>query len=302
MKKDVRFPNLYLAGAPKCGTTSLAHWLGQHPDIFVPIVKEPVIFATDLTSASPRDPAAGAREHFESWETEPFALDSTTHYFFSEAAPREIADACSDARVYMLVRNPADAVHSMYNQLRFNGAERLGTLEESLDAEAERASSLRPIRFGFPENLLYSKIYAYSQNIPRFEAALGPSSVRVILFDDLVADPSAVTSSIFAELGIDPAVQRIEFSAKNKAKRSRIRWIHELAAYPPSWAGAISRPFLSKRVRMRVREWMKRANIVSHENPTLTRETRLRLIEQFRPEVEWLSGYLGRDLSGWTKL
>jgi hypothetical protein len=302
MNDGARFPNLYLAGAPKCGTTSLAAWLSHHPDIFVPVTKEPVVFGTDLTSAAPRDPAATAAEIYGAWTGERFALDASTHYFFSESAAQEIAAACAEPRVYMLVRNPADAVNSMYHQLRFNEAESLTTLEESLDAETHRANSLLPIRFGFPENRLYSRIFAYSKNIPRFERSIGSSRTRVILFDDLVADPRTVTRSIFEDLNIDPEVaERIDYSPKNAAKRSRSRWIHQLASYPPGWAGKTSKPLLSKETRMRIREWLKRANAVPHKNPVLQHETRRRLNDQFRAEVNWLSNYLGRDLSYWIE-
>ena len=40
MVKKVNYPNLYIVGAPKSGTTSLYHYLDQHPDITIPD-KEP---------------------------------------------------------------------------------------------------------------------------------------------------------------------------------------------------------------------------------------------------------------------
>src|SRR4029079_17830653 len=37
----------FLIGAPKCGTTTLAHLLGEHPDVSVAIPKEPNFFSDD---------------------------------------------------------------------------------------------------------------------------------------------------------------------------------------------------------------------------------------------------------------
>ena len=37
-------PNFLIAGAAKCGTTSLYHYLGQHPDVFLSTPKEPNFF------------------------------------------------------------------------------------------------------------------------------------------------------------------------------------------------------------------------------------------------------------------
>jgi len=36
-------PNFLIIGSPKCGTTSLYNYLGQHPDIEFSDVKEPKI-------------------------------------------------------------------------------------------------------------------------------------------------------------------------------------------------------------------------------------------------------------------
>lgn len=296
----MRYPNLFLAGAPKCGTTSLAHWLAQHPAIFAPVAKEPLIFANDLTAARPHDPAARCAEAYARWGHEPWALDATTHYFFSAAAPAQIAAASPDARVWILLRNPVEAVHSMFHQLRFNGAEPLESLEQSLDAEAARAGHLEPIRHGYPENRIYSRVYGFSRNIPRFVEALGRDRVRVLLLDDLKADPAACVAGIFGELGLDPApAAAIDYAPRNSAKKARLRWANTLAVYPPAWAGALTRPFLSREARLKVRQWIGKVNTAPARNPPLQPETRERLARQFRGEVEWLGDWLGRDLGHW---
>ena len=43
----MRKPNLFILGAPKCGTTSIAYYLNQHPEIFVSPYKEPHYFNLD---------------------------------------------------------------------------------------------------------------------------------------------------------------------------------------------------------------------------------------------------------------
>ncbi|ASJ11450.1 sulfotransferase [Thermococcus thioreducens] len=41
-------PNLFIVGEPRSGTTSLYHYLNQHPEIFMSPIKEPNHFCTDL--------------------------------------------------------------------------------------------------------------------------------------------------------------------------------------------------------------------------------------------------------------
>ena len=47
-RESGKIPNLFIVGAPKCGTTSLHYWLSQHPEIFMSDPKEPFYFCKDL--------------------------------------------------------------------------------------------------------------------------------------------------------------------------------------------------------------------------------------------------------------
>ena len=40
-------PNFFIVGAPKAGTTSLYHYLDQHPDIYMSPIKEPCYFSLE---------------------------------------------------------------------------------------------------------------------------------------------------------------------------------------------------------------------------------------------------------------
>src|SRR3974377_2022144 len=43
-----RIPDFFLVGAPRCGTTALYTYLREHPEIFMPALKEPNFFADFL--------------------------------------------------------------------------------------------------------------------------------------------------------------------------------------------------------------------------------------------------------------
>jgi hypothetical protein len=58
-------PNFFIAGAPRCGTTAMYDYLRQHPDVFMPLRKEPVYFGADLQKRKPYLDEAGYRELFE---------------------------------------------------------------------------------------------------------------------------------------------------------------------------------------------------------------------------------------------
>src|SRR4051794_22949210 len=76
-----RIPNFFLVGAAKAGTTSLHHYLGQHPSVYVSPIKEPHYFADEVrpdnfceemrTKIVAREPAL--REYLAGSGCEPFS-------------------------------------------------------------------------------------------------------------------------------------------------------------------------------------------------------------------------------------
>ncbi|HEV3035153.1 MAG TPA: sulfotransferase, partial [Solirubrobacteraceae bacterium] len=43
-----RVPDFFIVGHAKCGTTALYEMLRRHPEIFMPELKEPAFFASDV--------------------------------------------------------------------------------------------------------------------------------------------------------------------------------------------------------------------------------------------------------------
>lgn len=291
-------PNLFLAGAPKCGTSSLAYYLGQHPEIYAPSIKEPVFFGSDLV-AKGRLPQENYQRLFRDWCNESYAMDASTHYFYSVNAAQEIHDASPDAKVILMVRNPLKAVQSMYFQNRFNGIEDCETLEAALAAENARSSLQGPVPYGFLNSLLYENIYRYSVNIPRFISVFGASRVAISVLDDLKADPVLELERLCDFLNIAPEFARlIDLDVKNPATSSRLQWVNRLANYPPSWLKWFTYP-IPRDFRLRLRDAMRSANTRPLDKPQMNASTRAQLRKAFEDEIQWLSMHLNRDLGHW---
>ena len=101
LEQTIRSPNLFIIGAPKCGTTALADWLGAHPSIFITLPKEPWFFNTDF---GPRGPCANLTEY------ERLCLEATSdHQYIGEAST--IYMASSDAVPHILSRYPGSTFY-----------------------------------------------------------------------------------------------------------------------------------------------------------------------------------------------
>ena len=85
-----RLPNLYIVGAPRSGTTSLARWLGYHPEISISRPKEPAYHNDDLEMVTPR--TTDRSDYLGSWTDQDaaFLAEATTWYLYSENAAKSI--------------------------------------------------------------------------------------------------------------------------------------------------------------------------------------------------------------------
>ena len=84
-------PNLFIVGAPKCGTTAWVEYLGSHPDIFFPERKEPSFFCPDLLPDQRVQTLEDYLALFADAGTASVAGEASPTYLRSEEAPGRIA-------------------------------------------------------------------------------------------------------------------------------------------------------------------------------------------------------------------
>jgi len=202
--------NLFLVGAPKCGTTSLAQYLSYHPDIFLSKVKEPHYFAHQHILPPVNDYYNNFDKYSELFNSEvgqnaTYRLDASVWYYIHKAIAKDIFKYNPNAKILMLIRNPFEAIKSLYNH-------RVMALEEDiLDInKAIELEKMRKLGSYIPkglkktsQGLFYSENYKYADKIENYISVFGKDQVKVLLFDDLVMDKEKLLNDIFDFLGIE---------------------------------------------------------------------------------------------------
>ena len=296
-----RMPNLFIVGAPKCGTTSLAYWLGQHREVFAPQEKEPGFFGSDLVFHDERIEREKYLDHYSQWGEEQYALDATPAYLVSQNAAQEIAEYRPDARIIIALRNPVTALHSNFHHARFRLTENLDTVEEALAAEPVRKQNGVLPRHGCMQSLWYTDIYHYRANIERYFENFPASQIHLVLTDDIARSPAIEMNRLFSQLGLSPVEPGVlNFAPQNESGHSRSRLLARLAIHPPGFLKLLVSAF-PKTVRLKARALIRKVNTRSASNPPLSDETRAHLEQVFEPDIRWLEQLLGRDLGHWTK-
>ncbi len=294
-------PNLFIVGAAKSGTTAMYRYLEQHPDIFVCTPKEPHHFGEDIGMAP--DWRVDGRDAYEALFTGAgrtrWRGEASVFTMVSEAAAREISDyAGPEARVIAMLRDPVTAIWSLHWQFLKSANETLESLEDALDAEAERAEGRSiPYSAHCRLPLRYRNTYSYPPQLRRLFDAFGRERVHVELFDDLRADVEGVYDRCMRFLDLD-ASHRPDLSVVNAAGP-----IRNLAFRRAIQASGL------KRVWGRVPPGLRRragdlAQLVTRDTKTraqLRPETAAALAEHFEPQRLELESMLGVDLSRWTE-
>jgi hypothetical protein len=196
-------PDFIIGGAPRAGTTYLAHTLDTHPGVAMakPWRPEPKVFLR-------AEPAPEAyRDAYARYWTEADAGrirgEKTTNYFESAEAPGRVALALPGVRMVFLVREPVARAYSNWLWSRMNGLEDL-PFERAIELEGARVDPLPPEQsHARPHDYLTRADYAGFAR--RWIESLGRERVGFFLYEDLIgAVGAAALRSIQEFIGVDP--------------------------------------------------------------------------------------------------
>ena len=267
---------------------------------------EPHFFSTDL-SYTPHarryswDDYLGLFAHTDAarWRGE-----KTPFYLFSKAAAANIREACPDARILIMLRNPVDMLHSLHSQMVFSGDENIRSFEAALQAEAGRRRGRQlSTPAPFTEIVFYRGIAAYTDQVRRYFDIFGRQRVLIIVFDDFQRQTEVEYLRVLHFLELDPRnLPQFEVVNANKRRRShllRTFMQQTIPALPGPVRGLIHR-ITTPGARRRFQQTLNRWNTRYQSRLPMAPETRLALQEEFREEVERLSELLDRDLTHWS--
>ncbi len=205
-------PNFLVLGAQKAGTTALYAYLRWHPGITGPSWKEVSFFDRHWWRG-------------ERWYRGQFPLrsrgrlvgEASPSYLFHPLAHERARAVVPDARLLVVLRNPADRAYSQYQHEVALGREPL-SFEDALAAEEERTRGEVERIVADPRAFshewwdhTYAARGLYADQLERWLAVFPRDQLLVVTSDELGERPAEAYASILSFLGAAP---------------------HELNAYP----------------------------------------------------------------------
>lgn len=295
-------PNLFLIGAPRCGTTFLWDYLRQHPRIFMSPVKEPLYFAAPAGTVwhGPGDaqPVSSLDRYLRVFsaarpDTHLFVGEASTLYLSAETAPARIRDISPGARVMCILRNPVDRAWSHFVQHRSQAREVCSRLVDAVACEGER------LREGWAPFWGYTALSRYGTQLERWAEHFPASQFRVFLYDDLAHDTAAFLDSVTAFLGLDPVPHPVvRLGTRNEARLPRNLVAARFLSETRGPLSNVVRALVPERSRAHLRWLLQRWNGRPAFNE-LTPGERLTLAATFDADVECVERLTDRDLAAW---
>ncbi|MHB8243579.1 MAG: sulfotransferase family protein [Solirubrobacteraceae bacterium] len=301
-----RYPDFFIVGHSKSGTTALYEMLRRHPQIFMSEVKEPIYFAGELPRNAHRYTVpANLQEYlalFDAAAPGQRTGEASASYLKSPTAAKRIAEVQPDARIIAILREPASFLHSFHLQCVQAHYETEKDFAKALSLEdARREGRQLPPDSPWPQELMYSEHVHYVDQLRRFHDVFAPEQVLVLIYDDFREQNEQTVRRVLRFLDVDDSIA-IETTEANPTVRMRSQRaddiLYALSMGHGSAADMVKRAVSAvtpQRFRRRALSALQRRVVYDRPDPP-DEQLMQSLRRRFKGEVVALSDYLERDL------
>ena len=312
-------PNFFLVGAPKSGTTSLYHYLKQHPEIYLSPVKEPCFFASEMRAdnfsrefsntmmLSTRNlqtyldgPMSGPNpggivtdwneylKLFKNAGGEKAIGEASVCYLWSPTAASNIHAQIPQAKIVVILRDPVERAFSQYLQYAVSGL-----LTHGFRQHIELCLRTTDPSFGLLRPFLEYGLY-YEQ-VKRYLDFFSHAHLRIYLYEEAWRSPARLLKDLFVFLGVDSCFD-VDTSVRNLQRRApKAMAMH----YVLRKSGLV--PGIKKLIPASLHSRLRAALFKQKPSLQLDAKDRQYALEYYRADIQKLSSLLGRDLSLWLK-
>lgn len=309
MSRTPQFPDFFIVGAPRCGTTAMCRYLSRHPQICFSRPKEPHYF-----SRLDHDPSAQElrRDYLDKYfghfaDGHAAVGEGSVSYLYLPGAIERIDRLNPGAKFVVQIRNPLSMLPSYHQRMRFLLQEDEADFGKAWDLQEARHKGRHvPRRCLDWRLLMYSRVAMFGAQLERLFDLVGRERSHVIVFDDFKADNRAAYLRLLEFLGVADDGQT-EFERRFGSQMYRYEWLQKLL-YVPATRGGKAVETLQQKSRKYNADGTRKPSLIKRLTklnkvpaapPPLTQEMAEIVRETLRPDIERLSGLLDRDFGFW---
>jgi hypothetical protein len=292
----VRFPDFFIVGAAKSGTTALWKYLGSFPEIFMTDDiqnKELGYFSKDYGINS-KDEYLG---YFRKAKKEQIIGESCHAYLTSPESAEWIKREAPDSKIIIVLRNPAKRAFSLFSWMVMNGYEWAAGLDMALELEESRSKDVH-FRMNLPQpyhrNYEYFSSGLYYEQVSRYLNVFSADKCKIVIFEEFIKDPNRLLNEILVFLG----AEKKDIAPLKKINESYMVFSPRLQFYLQNTfphIRLVTRLFPRKRYK--ISAWLKKLNTNKMKKARINADTYTRLMKKYESDISKLSGLLDKDLS-----
>jgi hypothetical protein len=317
-KPAYKLPTFIVAGANKGGTTSIYHYLKQHPEIYLSPIKEPHYFSKDIDiNLFNKEFAQNKLQDIENYVNGDMALEYhaafirnwdhycklfknvttekaigelSTSYLYSKVAAAEIKNALGIIKIIICLRNPVDRAYSHYRMNLWTGNSNEFEFYKALQNDYNH----KPKVWGNAH--LYVEIGQYYQQVKRYLDGFGHENVRVYLTEDMKRDAKTVIKDLYKFIGVNENFNSDTSQNYNEVfspKYKNFTWLLNKSGIRPLLKKLSPKFIKSIGVKLFYKSKSEKGEI----DPA----AKAFLLDKFNEDIQNLSKLLNKDLSVWLK-
>ncbi len=281
-------PNFLVIGAAKSGTTWLQLCLEEHPEIFVPLIKEVHFFSY---AKKYEKGLSWYQSFFQKCNQEKAIGEISPSYLVNPKAPQRIYEFNPNMRLITILRNPIERAYSNYcmslcgNLVSKNIAQEL----------SPNAATNNFVSQGM-----------YFKYVDEYIKLFGSQNVKVLIYEDLLKEPKSFVQQVYSFLNVDSDFEPSNLYKRTNQKKSLPKYekIFYLLQSFQEWLkinNIKGKAVINYLRRSGYFNILHRLNQSNDDFPELSREIKQELADFYREDVNQISQLLGRDLSFWLE-
>jgi len=229
-------PNLIIAGAPKSGTTSLFHWLSDHPEVCAAARKELQFFMDEDSSVfRPKENyhvngIGQYHSYFKHYDSHihKLVIEATPGYLYQKNALASIYKEIPNAHIIFIFREPSDRFRSIFNYFINNRSEldKKLTIQKFYELVKRKDPSLSNNEFLF--NVLEHGHYI--NYLQPWVDTFSRENITILIYDELIKNPKVALKKLSQKFSISHEFyDGYNFLQKNKTFHIKNQLLHKLA-------------------------------------------------------------------------
>ncbi len=284
-------PNFLIVGAPKAGTTSLYHYLSNHPEVFMSDPKEVNFFSWEEIDKQGLyykyfkvKTLEEYEKLFENVKDEKAIGEGSVSYLFYPQTPKKIKELLPDVKIIILLRKPLDRGYSHYLM-----DYRLGLVDLPYEDIVFKKVNHKYLDLYYQQ---YVELGLYYEQVKRYLEIFGKEQVKIYFQEDLKNNTDEVIEDLYNFLGISNI--KIDTNKQHNAytmpKNSFVKNLYR---------NNFVRGMASKLLPESLKEYISNKFFEKTKKPPINKKVKKYLLDIYNPDIEQLEKLLNKDLSQW---